>query len=81
MLKNFPVKDHPDDGLIVDPADGNQLVFTVHDKHGNFVCNLGVGVAEKRAVARDIEHALIAARDIGFEQGRQHIRKALGIAE
>jgi hypothetical protein len=30
-------------------------------------------------VARQIAQALTAARDIGFEQGRKHIRDALGI--
>lgn len=53
--------------------------FRVYNNEGYTVCEIRAATPE--GIADQIAHAIISARDAGFEMGRAHVRKALGIDE
>lgn len=53
--------------------------FRVHTSDGWEICM--IGGAAPQGTANDIASAMRLIRDRGFEQGLQHVRRALGIKE
>jgi hypothetical protein len=56
---------------------GELLAYVVLDDHGYIICEINITTPED--IVHQIAVAIKEARDIGFEQGRKHIRKALGV--
>jgi hypothetical protein len=57
--------------------EGNPTTYIILDDHGYIIKEIDITIHED--IAHQIAIAIKEARDIGFEQGRKYIRKALGI--
>ena len=57
--------------------EGNLTKYVILDSHDYIICEIDITTPED--IACQIAVAIKEARDIGFEQGRKYIRKALGV--
>jgi hypothetical protein len=78
-MNNLPTKKSGIDiiSCIRKTPEGELLKYVIQDDHGWKICDIDITTPED--IAHQISLAIKDARDIGFEQGRAHIRKALGI--
>jgi len=76
---NLPVKDSNLEikGVPWKNGKGEFLGYLITDTHDWKICEIHDTTPE--GVADQIATAIREARDTGFEQGRAHVRKALGI--
>lgn len=56
---------------------GDPMTYVILDSHDYIITEINITTPED--IAHQIANAIKEARDIGFEQGRKHIRKALGV--
>jgi hypothetical protein len=78
-MNNLPTKESQVDvisKLRKDP-EGNPTTYIILDDHGYIIKEFDITTHED--IAHQIAVAIKEARDIGFEQGRKYIRKALGV--
>ena len=57
--------------------EGNPRTYVILDSHDFIIYEINITTPED--IAHQIAIAIKEARDIGFEQGRKYIRKALGV--
>lgn len=78
-MSNLPTKDGGLTliGKIRKDAQGEVQSYLITDSHDWRVTEISVTTPE--GIADQIAWAIKEARDIGFEQGRAHVRKALGL--
>lgn len=74
-IVNVPQKDDIHTLIECVPQDNGD--FLVQTSSGWSICELCGSSPE--SLAREIASALTGMRDIGFEQGRRHVRMALGL--
>jgi hypothetical protein len=58
-------------------SEGELVRYSIHDDHNWKICEIDITTPED--IARQIATAIKEARDIGFEQGRAYIRRAMGV--
>ena len=77
-MSNLPTKESGLDiiGKIRKNAQGEFLGYLIADSHEWKICEISAATPE--GIVNQIAIAIKEARDIGFEQGRAHIRKAIG---
>jgi hypothetical protein len=77
-ISNLPTRESGLDivGKVRKNAQGEFLSYFITDSHEWKITEIMAATPE--GIANQIATAIKEARDIGFEQGRAHIRKAIG---
>lgn len=73
-MNNLP-NVHSDIDIVAKVSANGSILVQTHE--GWRICEIQTGTTE--AMLFDIATAIREARDIGFEQGREYIRRALGV--
>lgn len=74
-MNNFPVKGSDE------RISGRALINTIQieNSNGYIIETIRYNPNDMQGLAASIAHLLTEARDIGFKQGQEHVRKALGL--